>query len=76
MVGALLPMLAIGLPPESWRIPITFVAVVAALALTGSSRPASGQSPRWPAIRRNVIGGVLAMVVTYGVGRIAGSLGA
>ncbi len=76
VVGALLPMLAIGLPPESWRIPITFVAVVAALVLTGVISAGLGQSPRWPAIRRNVIGGVLAMVVTYGVGRFAGSLGA
>ena len=76
VVGALLPMLAIGLPPEAWRIPITFVAVVAALVLTGVISAGLGQSPRWPAIRRNVIGGVLAMVVTYGVGRFAGSLGA
>jgi VIT1/CCC1 family predicted Fe2+/Mn2+ transporter len=76
VVGALLPMLAIGLPPESWRIPVTFVAVIGALALTGLISARLGQSPRWPAIRRNVFGGVLAMVVTYGVGRFAGTLGA
>ena len=76
VVGALLPMLAIGLPPRSWRITVTFVAVIGALALTGLISSRLGQSARWPAIRRNVFGGILAMVVTYAVGRFAGTLGA
>lgn len=76
VVGAVLPMLAIGLPPQSWRIPVTFVAVVAALVGTGMISARLGRAPRWPAVRRNVIGGVLAMVVTYAVGSFAGTLGA
>jgi VIT1/CCC1 family predicted Fe2+/Mn2+ transporter len=75
-VGAVLPLLAIGLPPQGWRIPVTFAAVVAALALTGVISARLGAAPLWPAIRRNVVGGVLAMVVTYLVGRGAGSFGA
>ena len=31
-----------------------------------------GQARRWPAIRRNVIGGALAMVVTYLIGTLVG----
>ncbi len=75
-VGAVLPLLAIGLPPHGWRIPVTFASVVAALALTGVTSARLGSAPVWPAIRRNVVGGVLAMVVTYLVGRVAGSFGA
>ena len=34
-VGAILPLLAIVLPPLGWRVPVTVVAVVVALAFTG-----------------------------------------
>ena len=34
-VGALLPLLAIVLPPVGWRVPVTVVAVVLALVGTG-----------------------------------------
>ena len=74
-VGAVLPPLAIVLSPESWRIGLTFATVVAALMITGSISAGLGQADRWPAVRRNVIGGVLAMLVTYGVGLAAGGLG-
>jgi VIT1/CCC1 family predicted Fe2+/Mn2+ transporter len=74
-VGAVLPLLAIGLVPAGWRIGVTFAAVVVALAVTGSISSALGKAARWPAIRRNVFGGLLAMLVTYAVGRAAGGLG-
>ena len=46
-VGAMLPMLAILLPPASVRIPITFVAVLLALAITGwVSARLGGADPR------------------------------
>ncbi|WP_067540043.1 VIT1/CCC1 transporter family protein [Nocardia crassostreae] len=70
-LGALLPLLAILLPPESWRIPVTFVAVLIALAITGSvSARLGGSNPR-RAVLRVVIGGALAMAVTYGIGQLA-----
>ncbi|SCF86909.1 Predicted Fe2+/Mn2+ transporter, VIT1/CCC1 family [Streptomyces sp. DconLS] len=34
-VGALLPLLAIVLPPAGWRLPVTVLSVLAALVLTG-----------------------------------------
>jgi VIT1/CCC1 family predicted Fe2+/Mn2+ transporter len=71
-VGALLPLLAMGLTARAWRIGVTVVAVVAALSLTGAASARVGGAARWPAVRRNVIGGVLAMAVTYGVGRLVG----
>ncbi|MBJ8341252.1 VIT family protein [Antrihabitans sp. YC3-6] len=71
-IGAMLPLLAILLPPAGLRIPVTFVAVVAALALTGGVSAGLGGSKRWPATRRIVAGGAIAMVVTYGIGQLVG----
>ncbi|MBF6214113.1 VIT family protein [Nocardia puris] len=71
-LGALLPLLAILLPPVTARIPVTFVTVLVALALTGSISARLGGSPRRKAIRRVVLGGALAMVITYGIGQVAG----
>ncbi|MGW5384227.1 VIT1/CCC1 transporter family protein [Nocardia sp. NPDC003963] len=70
-VGALLPLLAILLPPTSARIPVTMVAVLLALALTGSISAGLGGSSRPRAMARVVIGGALAMAVTYGIGQLA-----
>ena len=73
-VGALLPMLAILLPPASVRIPITFVAVLLALAITGwVSARLGGADPR-RATQRVVIGGALAMAITYGIGLAMGGV--
>ncbi|MFD4181522.1 VIT family protein [Rhodococcus sp. NPDC058514] len=69
-VGALLPLIAILVPPATSRVPITFVAVLVALALTGSISARLGGSPRGKAVLRVVLGGALAMLVTYGIGQI------
>ncbi len=71
-VGALLPLAAILLPPNSWRVPVTFVAVAIALAFTGAISAGMGSAPRRPAILRNVGGGAAAMIVTYIVGQLVG----
>ncbi len=73
-VGALLPLLTILLLPPSTRIPVTFVAVLIALALTGwASARLGGANPR-RAIMRVVIGGALAMAITYAIGHIFGGV--
>ncbi|MGW4092018.1 VIT1/CCC1 transporter family protein [Nocardia sp. NPDC004750] len=74
-LGALLPLLAILLPPVDARIPVTFAAVLAALALTGSVSARLGGSARGRAVVRVVLGGALAMAVTYGIGQLAGIAG-
>ena len=71
-VGAVLPLIAILLPPPGGRVPVTALAVVAALALTGWLSASLGGARMRPAIVRNVAGGVLAMVVTYGIGSLVG----
>jgi VIT1/CCC1 family predicted Fe2+/Mn2+ transporter len=72
-VGALLPLVAILMPPAGIRVGVCVGAVAAALALTGVISARLGQSPRWPAIGRNVGVGLLAMGITYGVGRLFGA---
>jgi vacuolar iron transporter family protein len=73
-VGAILPLVAILLPSTGARVPVTFVAVALALALTGWLSARLGDADRARAVRRNVIGGALAMAVTYGVGAAFGGL--
>jgi VIT1/CCC1 family predicted Fe2+/Mn2+ transporter len=71
-VGSALPLLAITLSPEAIRVPITFIVVILALSGTGYISAKVGGAPRLPAVVKNVIVGVLAMVVTYGIGLIVG----
>lgn len=72
-IGALVPLLAVLLVGVSARVPVTVVAVVVALLATGWLSARLGSAPVGPAIRRNVIGGVLAMAVTYGIGSLVGT---
>ncbi len=71
-VGALLPLLAILLPPPPVRIPLCFVAVLVALAVTGTTSARLGEAPPVRATLRTVAGGALAMAVTYGIGAAVG----
>ena len=75
-IGALLPLAAILLPPAAARVPLTFVVVLIALALTGAVSARLGGAPAGVAVARVVIGGALGMAVTYGVGHLIGSAGA
>ena len=72
--GALLPLLTISLSPEAARVWVTGLSVVVALALTGWASARLGQSPAGRAVVRNVSGGVVAMVVTYGIGALVGGI--
>ncbi len=57
------------------RVPVTFVVVLLALALTGVLSAKLGGA-RWaPAVVRLVVGGALAMAVTYGIGQLVGAAG-
>ena len=71
--GALLPMLAILLPPASLRVPVTFAAVLIALALTGALSARLGGSDVRRAVVRVVVGGALGLAFTYGVGHLFGT---
>ncbi|BAP97680.1 hypothetical protein MMASJCM_2904 [Mycobacteroides abscessus subsp. massiliense CCUG 48898 = JCM 15300] len=72
LTGAVLPMLAILLPPPALRIPITVVAVCLALVLTGWISATIGEANRMRAISRVTIGGLAAMAITYLIGTVVG----
>jgi VIT1/CCC1 family predicted Fe2+/Mn2+ transporter len=73
-IGALLPLIAILSTPPHLRIPVTFVAVLVALALTGSISARLGGARRGRAVARVAIGGAVAMVVTYVIGQAFGTI--
>jgi len=72
-VGAALPLLAILVSPASTRIAVTFAAVVIGLFATGWVSAALGRAPKRVAIVRLVVGGAIAMLVTFGVGHLVGT---
>lgn len=73
--GAVIPLIAIIIPPANIRVAVTFLSVVIALVITGMlSAKAGGASARTATIRV-VLGGVLAMLVTFGVGKLFGAVG-
>jgi VIT1/CCC1 family predicted Fe2+/Mn2+ transporter len=75
LIGAVLPMLAILLPPADVRIPLTFVAVLVALAATGALGAWIGGGSKMRAAVRVVVGGALALVATFLIGNLLGASG-
>ena len=71
-LGAMLPMLAILLMPVAIKIPATFVLVLVGLALTGVVSARLGRAPVGRAVVRVIVGGALAMAVTWGIGHLIG----
>lgn len=71
-LGSMIPLFAITLPPENLRIPFAFVSVVSALILTGTMSAKIGGASVTKAVIRVVTGGILAMAVTYAIGRAFG----
>lgn len=72
VAGSLLPFLTMLAFPASTRIPATIIAVMGALALTGWVSAWLGEAPRTRAILRLLLGGALALALTYGIGHIFG----
>jgi VIT1/CCC1 family predicted Fe2+/Mn2+ transporter len=71
-VGAVIPLLAIALPPSSVRIWICVASVAGALFLTGFISARLGDAQERPAIVRNVLVGMLTMGVAWAVGKLFG----
>lgn len=72
LAGAFIPLVAIALPPENLRLPVTFAAVLVALVITGTLSAHAGGADKMKATVRVVAGGVLAMVITFGIGKLFG----
>lgn len=72
-LGAIIPLLTMVLAPTDLRIPLTVAATVIALAVTGSTSARLGGAPVLPAVIRVIIGGLLAMGITYAIGALVGT---
>ncbi len=73
--GAIIPIIMILIAPAPLRIPITFFGVLIALIITGTLSAHSGGSSKTKATIRVVVGGMLAMAITYGIGKLFGVMG-
>lgn len=71
-VGAALALTAMVFSPSDMRLPITLSAATVALAILGGWSASLGGTAVRPAVVRVVIGGLLAMGLTMGVGRLFG----
>lgn len=72
-IGALIPLLAMLLAPADIRVGATVASVLLALFVTGFVSARVGGAPVLPAIVRNILGGFLAMAVTFGIGTLVGT---
>ena len=70
--GALVPILVVVFSPQSLRLPFTFAAVILALLLTGFLSAKTTGANTKKAMIRVVFGGVLAMLITFAVGKVFG----
>lgn len=72
-LGAALPLAAIMLAPEPWRVLSTVVIVLVALAVAGLISARLGHSRVRLAVTRVVVGGAAGLAVTYAIGRLFGT---
>ena len=70
VLGAVLPLLAIVLPPKAYRLWVTVPAVLLALAITGSLSARLSGTSRGRVILRVLAGGAIVMAITYAIGRL------
>jgi VIT1/CCC1 family predicted Fe2+/Mn2+ transporter len=70
--GGILPLLAVTGPWVSVRIPVTIVAVVISLVITGFVGAKIGGAKATKPILRNVLISLATMGITYGIGVLVG----
>jgi len=73
LIGGAIPIAALLLSPRAFEIWVTGAAVLIAMAMTGLVSARLGRTPVMRSVLRNMVGGLLALAITYGVGKIAGT---
>jgi VIT1/CCC1 family predicted Fe2+/Mn2+ transporter len=74
-IGGIIPLIVMIFAPAAIRIPFTFVAVGIALIITGAWSAQAGGANKFRAALRVVVGGTLAMFITFIIGRLFGVAG-
>jgi len=72
-VGALLPILAVMLPPQAWVVAVVSGSSLICLAALGALATQVGGGSAWRGAMRVAFWGALAMVATAGVGALFGT---
>jgi VIT1/CCC1 family predicted Fe2+/Mn2+ transporter len=72
-IGAIIPLIAILIAPAAFRIPATFGAVLVALIGTGVLSARASGTKTIPATTRIVLGGMIAMAITFSIGSLIGT---
>jgi VIT1/CCC1 family predicted Fe2+/Mn2+ transporter len=75
LCGAIIPILAIICTPSRYGTTSTFISVIVALIITGALSAKAGGARKRTAIIRVVLGGIVAMAITFLVGKIFGTVG-
>ncbi|MEI7689589.1 MAG: VIT family protein [Candidatus Saccharibacteria bacterium] len=70
VLGSLIPLIAIMLPVGDLTTPVTFGAVIVALLIAGIISARASGANIFKSTLRVVIGGIIAMVVTYVIGNL------
>lgn len=73
VVGGIIPLMAILLSPREVAVPVTAVAVIIALGITGWLSAQLGRARKLRSMARTIGGGTLAMAITYGIGLAVGT---
>ncbi|HEV7702469.1 MAG TPA: VIT family protein [Candidatus Paceibacterota bacterium] len=73
--GAIIPILAILLSSARTHVLATFISCIIALIITGMLSAYVGGANKLTATVRVVLGGILAMLVTFGIGKLFGVSG-
>lgn len=76
VAGAIIPMVAIMLPVEDLTVPVAFVAVIVALTITGVLSAKISGANVFKSTMRVVVGGAIAMIITYSIGVVVKLIGA
>ena len=69
-IGSILPIVAVTISPVHLRIWMTMLAVTFMLIITGYTAAVLGGSDRWKSAFRNVIAGLITMLITFVIGQL------
>ena len=73
-VGAAAPLLVVPIAPHAWLVPLVAIVSVACLALLGVLGARAGGAPVARSVLRVTFWGILAMVLTAGIGKLFGTV--
>ena len=72
-LGALVPLICVVLAGQTLRIPTCIAVTLLSLGLLGALGARLGHAPRGRGARRVLIGGALAMAISFGLGHLVGA---